>query len=81
MILTIAQAQAIYEALCAVDKAGGSRFSIVIPGKDTNGRSTCTEVRRVWPGAIVVETIGYRADHFEDYENKAAFALAYGVQP
>lgn len=79
MILSKPQAEAVYSAMCALNTAGVSRFSAIIPGKDSDGRSTSTEVSRVWGGGIVAEITGYNLDRRECHADQSAFATAYGL--
>lgn len=78
LILTQAQAEAVYSAMCALDVAGVKRFSAVIPGKDADGSSNYIEVVRAAHGAIVIEKRASITDLREAYNNLYNFAIAYG---
>lgn len=69
MILTQAQAEAVYSAMCALNSVGG-RLSLADVG-------VMQRVRQSDTGCVIVESIDEFADH---YPNQYAFASDYGLQ-
>ena len=79
LILNKAQAEAVYSAMCALEKAGVIRFSGVIPGKDADGSFHSIEVVRMRRGDVVVEKTARVLDMREHYADQSAFAIVYGL--
>ncbi|MFY2996295.1 hypothetical protein ACOTH8_23500 [Achromobacter xylosoxidans] len=73
LILTTAQAQAVYSAMCALNQVGVSSGDVVIPATETEHR-----INVYWnvEGVAVVFGWGDR----QAYADQAAFAAAYGLR-
>lgn len=69
LILTPAQAEAVYSAMCALNTVGGS-LSATIQG---------VRVEETHSGSIQVWTL-VNIDRRECHKNQSAFATAYGLQ-
>ena len=80
-ILTTAQAEAIYSAMCALNNVGGTiKASLPHPLKT---KVTSAAFVRVFDdnGAIrIVRAFDHRTEATEYHEDQSAFATAYGLQ-
>ena len=72
-ILTQAQAEAVYSAMCALNNVGAI-------AKDIRGIGSCRTLvlSEEWTGLVEIRR-GSRGPLLETYENQAAFATAYGL--
>lgn len=79
LILTPAQAEAVYSAMCALNNVSGAQLQTVIPA--TTG---AVRVREMPSGTIAIEYLlrSQAPDGLwlETYDNQSAFATAYGLQ-
>jgi len=80
MVLTTAQAQAVYAAMVALNNVGGT-IKVTLPlGR---GNAPARDCIRVFEddGMVKVNRIeDFVIDSREAYDNQAAFAAAYGLQ-
>lgn len=83
MILTKAQAQAAYMAMCALNIADGkanSRFQVgSISGIASRDYLAVFEALQS-PKVIVTRCVDFRSKEREEYENQSAFAAAYELE-
>lgn len=75
-ILTQAQAEAVYSAMCALNNVGGSNRHIDIPGN--GGENIAIVAKTDGQVAVWLECRGL-AHRAEDYADQSAFAAAYGL--
>lgn len=76
-ILTQAQAEAVYSAMCALNNVG-AELKATIYTRDSAG-----DYMRVYQdgGSVkVVDVIRHSIETKEHYDNQSAFAAAYGMQ-
>ena len=79
MILTTAQAKAVYSAMCALNNVGGT-IKVTLPlGR---GNATARDCIRVYEDDSMVKVNrieDFVIDSREVYDNQSAFATAYGL--
>lgn len=75
LILTTAQAQAVYSAMCALNNVC-AKIDTEVPAGSA-GSGMIARVYEAHSGAVVV--CSGRSDPVEQYDNQAAFAAAYGL--
>lgn len=83
LILTAAQAQAVYSAMCALNNVGG-RVNAVIPLSPSDGAvdtHTANHITALPDGRILIQGYreGERCGPLEIYPDQSAFAAAYGL--
>lgn len=76
LILTTAQAQAVYSAMCAL-KSVGAKLDTEVP-VGSAGSGMIARVYEAHSGAVAV--CAGRSDPVEHYVDQAAFAAAYGLR-
>jgi|GEM_PF-1799904 len=80
-ILTQAQAEAVYSAMCALNNVGGT-VKATLPAIGLPAATSGTYIR-AWEddGHIkVIRSVRHTREADEFYEDQAAFATAYGLQ-
>lgn len=79
-ILTQAQAEAVYSAICALNNVGGKVDASVPNLSNPKKHGHFVLVREMSVNAIEVRAGFAEGAEREDYRNQAAFAAAYGLQ-
>lgn len=74
LILTQAQAEALYSAMCALNNVGGRLSQI-----DIGEQSSSPQARFTIAGSVIVERGMPHCDR-EVYDDQSAFATAYGLE-
>ena len=77
MILTQAQAEAVYSAMCALNNVGGILHTRIkaTPGAFIHVNKLPSGHMQLWPG----DAGGNPTGPLESHHNQAAFATAYGL--
>lgn len=76
LILTTAQAQAVYSAMCALNNVGGTAGTVTIPNGEHRDQTGSPSVTWHFAGVIVSTKYVGSSEH---YDSQAAFAAAYGL--
>ena len=77
MILTQAQAEAVYSAMCALNNVGGRLHARIkaTPGALIHVNELPSGHMQLWPG----DAVGNPTGPLESHHNQSAFATAYGL--
>lgn len=79
LILTKAQAEAIYSAMCALNNVGGKVDAYVPNLSNPAKKGHLVAVREMGATTVEVRAGFDEEEEREDYRNQAAFAAAYGL--
>ncbi|WP_063588253.1 hypothetical protein [Achromobacter ruhlandii] len=77
LILTAAQAKAVYSAMCALNNVGNTTGTVTIPNGEHRDQTGSPSVTWHFAGVIVSTKYVGPSEH---YDSQAAFAAAYGLR-
>lgn len=77
-ILNQSQAQAVYSAMCHLNKVGAASPRFNFPSKP--GKRVAVEQRNDGRVVVTVFCVNQKDDEREDYASQSYFATAYGLQ-